>query len=95
MIKNSFLFFSPSILYIALERGYKPLFNQNDMSDVYKIYYEAKYILKNIISDDMTDFEKVHAIYDWLVINITYDARLKEYVEADIDNINKYRGFYL
>ena len=83
-------------LYIALERGYKPILEEtNNMSDVYKIYYEAKYILKDIISDDMTDYEKVHAIYDWLVINITYDARLKEYVDAGIDNINKYRGFYL
>lgn len=96
-VEKTIMVYDSEQLFHALERGYKPVFEQNgyEMSDVWKIYYEAKYILKDIISDDMNDFEKVHAIYDWLVINVTYDARLKDYVEADVENINKYRGFYL
>lgn len=97
LVENTIMVYDSEQLFHALERGYKPIFEQKgyEMSDVWKIYYEAKYILKDIISDDMNDFEKVHAIYDWLVINVTYDARLKDYVEADVENINKYRGFYL
>ena len=96
-VEKTIMVYDSEQLYHALERGYKPVFEQKgyEMSDVWKIYYEAKYILKDIISEDMNDFEKVHAIYDWLVINITYDARLKDYVEADVENISKYRGFYL
>lgn len=96
-VEKTIMVYDSEQLFYALERGYRPIFDQNgyEMSDVWKIYYEAKFILKDIISDDMNEFEKVHAIYDWLVINVTYDARLKEYVESDIENINKYRGFYL
>ena len=84
-------------LYYLVERGYKPEFQNNidGISDVRKIYEEARYILRNIIDDDMNEYEKVHAIYDWLVLNVTYDKRLKDYVEGNIGEVRKYRGFYL
>ena len=84
-------------LYYVAERGYRPVFDEetNLTNDVKKIYEEAKYILRNIISDDMNEYEKVHAIYDWLVINVTYDKRLKDYISEDVDDLRKYRGLYL
>lgn len=84
-------------LYYIVERGYKPEFESetNGISDVRKIYEEARYILRNIIDDDMDEYEKVHAIYDWLVLNVTYDKRLKDYVLGNIQDVRKYRGFYL
>lgn len=84
-------------LYYLVERGYKPEFQNNadSISNVRKLYEEARYILRNIIDDDMTEYEKVHAIYDWLVLNVTYDKRLKDYVIGDIADVRKYRGFYL
>ena len=83
-------------LYYVVERGYRPIFDENSKNtEVQKIYEEARYILRNIVDDDMTDYEKVHAIYDWLILNVTYDKRLKDYVVQDIKDIRKYRGFYL
>ncbi len=96
-LEKSYRVTSSEQLYYLVERGYKPYFPSNidSISDVKKIYDEARYILKNIISDDMNEFEKVHAIYDWLIMNVTYDKRLKEYVVGNIQDVRKYRGFYL
>lgn len=80
-------------LYYVIERGYRPTFDNN--SDVVIIYEEAKNVLRNIIDDKMTDYEKVHAIYDWLILNVTYDKRLRDYVVENVPNTEKYRGFYL
>lgn len=84
-------------LYYVVERGYRPVFDEENpkQNNVLIIYNEAKNILRTIIADDMNDFEKVHAIYDWLVLNVTYDKRLKDYVAANVPNTGKYRGFYL
>lgn len=96
-LTNSYKVTNSEQLYYVVERGYKPIFDNDidQINDTKKIYEEAKYILRNIISDNMTDYEKVHAIYDWLVINITYDKRLKDYISEDVDNLRKYRGLYL
>lgn len=96
-LTNSYKVSNSEQLYYVVERGYKPIFDENidQINDVKKIYEEAKYILRNIISTDMTDYEKVHAIYDWLIINVTYDKRLKDYISEDVDDLRKYRGLYL
>ncbi len=96
-LEKSYRVTSSEQLYYLVERGYKPDFPSNidSISDAKKIYDEARYILRNIINDDMNEFEKVHAIYDWLIMNVTYDKRLKEYVVGNIQDVRKYRGFYL
>ena len=96
-LTKSYLVTNSEQLYYIVERGYKPEFdnNFNSISDVRKLYEEARYILRNIISDDMTEYEKVHAIYDWLVLNVTYDKRLKDYVMGNVKDVRKYRGFYM
>lgn len=38
------------------------------------VYERARYILRRIITDDMTDVQKAHAIYDWIMWQVTYDT---------------------
>lgn len=68
-------------------------------SDAERIYNLAKDVLRDIITDDMTDFEKIHAIYDWLIYNVQYDkAVLEIYInplDPNYDNLNRYDCFYL
>ncbi len=89
--------FNSEQLFYVVEQGYKPIFDSilTINSDVVRVYNEAKYILRNIITSDMNAYEKVHAIYDWLIINVTYDKRLKDYVVEGVSDTRKYRGFYL
>ena len=79
-------------LYYALERGVKPLPRKNSRAD--PVYTMMKDILKNIISDDMTDVEKILAIHDYLVMNVTYDEELLQLASSGA-YLKDYKGFYL
>ncbi len=59
-------------LYWAVENGVTPTF-PNKTCRAYKIYNQAKETIKDIISEDMTDYEKVLSIFDWICVNTTYD----------------------
>jgi hypothetical protein len=95
-------------LFAAVLAGVKPSCVTSSIAA--DIYEEAKDVLREIITDDMTDYEKVHAIYDWLIFNVEYDLdMLDELVElqalynlSDPDEYSeyysevlKYRCFYL
>lgn len=80
-------------LYYILERGYKPTFITNDCK-ASQIYEKAQSILRKICDDSMSEVEKLHAIYDWLIMNVTYDKTLFEYVTTS-SNTTSYKGFYL
>ena len=45
----------------------------------------------------MTDFEKARAIYDWLIMNVTYDGELYSMLTSagGLENSNAYKSFYL
>ena len=58
-------------LYLALEAGLKPIPVANSNAD--KVYTKAKEILRKIVDDNMTDYEKVLAIYDYINYNTIYD----------------------
>lgn len=79
-------------LVYCLERKIKPVFDEN--SDVEKLYEDIKAILREIVDDDMSDVEKLKAIHDWVVMNVTYDKDLLEKMGYE-DNLKSYRGFYL
>ena len=53
----------------ALEHYMKPVCTGRALS----IVNRAKSILREIVDDDMSDYEKVKAIYKWIVSNVTYD----------------------
>ena len=80
-------------LHYVLERGVKPICEQG--SDAEIVYEKIKVVLRQIIDDNMTDLEKVIAIHDYLVMNVTYDNDLLEALYAGDNNLKKYRGFYL
>ena len=80
-------------LHYVLERGVKPICVPNSSADI--IYQEIKKVLNSIISDEMTDLEKVTAIHDYLVMNVTYDNDLLEMLYAGNNNLKSYNGFYL
>ena len=79
-------------LYYVLERGYKPLPVSGSPAE--RVYAKIKAALREIISDDMTDFEKVRAIHDYLVMNVVYDNALYDLAFTST-NLKSYNGFYL
>ena len=42
----------------------------------------------------MTDYEKIKAIYDYLILNVTYDDELLKLASKN-QNVKQYNGFYL
>ena len=86
-------------LYYAIEYGCKPIFPEGD-SPAKTAYETAKDVLREIVSDDMTDYEKALAIFDWLCYTVHYDYDLVELNEilgksTSPWEIHDYRGFYI
>lgn len=59
-------------LYWAVENKVTPVITETN-SRAYQIYRKAKDVLRKIISEDMTDYEKALCIFDWICINTKYD----------------------
>lgn len=58
-------------LYYLVMNGYRPVPKKDSIAE--NIYSKAKEILKSIVNEDMSDFEKIKAVYDYLTANIRYD----------------------
>ena len=59
-------------LWYALEHMYLPTFPREGTKA--ELFYErAKMILREIITEDMSDYDKVLAIFDYLIDSVTYD----------------------
>lgn len=86
-------------LYLAVERGIRPV--PVEGTSAYEVYEKAKQVLRQIIDDDMNDYQKVHAMYDYLGRYVTYDWDINTKmsgVKPSDDAYNKfykYRQFYL
>lgn len=90
-----------NMLYKAVAWGYKPVFMGAQADNLQQIYDNAKDALSYIVSDDMSEYEKVHAIYDYIIYNVRYDhdcANAEDkYVSGNL-SLNekmKYYGYYL
>ena len=59
-------------LYYLAMNGYCPVPQQGSMAQV--LYEQAKDVLRGCVRQDMTDFEKIRAVYDWLTTQVVYDA---------------------
>lgn len=59
-------------LYWAVENKITPVFAKTN-TRAYQIYNTAKDVLREIISDEMTDYEKALSIFDWICLNTQYD----------------------
>jgi len=100
------LVFTTDQLYYALQEGCKPIFSSTTTM-AYKAYEKAKTILREIIDNSMTDYQKVLAIYEWVVYNTHYDSNLLDLsneLEGSRDEnvrnsasstLSNYKGFYI
>lgn len=90
-----------NMLYKAVAWGYQPVFMGSQADNLKQIYDNAKDALSYIVSDEMSEYEKVHAIYDYIIYNVRYDhdcANAEDkYVSGNL-SLNekmKYYGYYL
>lgn len=74
-------------LWWAVEHGYKPVFPIETKAALF--YERAKMILREIITDTMSDYEKALAIYEYLVEAVSYDYDAY-YSDTDKENVCYY-----
>ncbi len=79
-------------LFWAVSSHVTPTFSDTT-SRAYVIYNNAKEILRDIISDDMTDYEKALSIFDYITANTVYD--MDTYNNKTTDNPMQYMCYYL
>lgn len=100
-VKETMSVSTSNMLYKAVAWGYQPVFMGSQAENLKQIYNNAKDALSYIVSDDMSEYEKVHAIYDYIIYNVRYDhdcANAEDkYVSGNL-SLNekmKYYGYYL
>lgn len=100
-VKETMSVSTSNMLYKAVAWGYKPVFMGLQADNLKQIYDNAKDALSYIVSDEMSEYEKVHAIYDYIIYNVRYDhdcANAEDkYVSGNL-SLNekmKYYGYYL
>lgn len=100
-VKETMSVSTSNMLYKAVAWGYKPVFMGSQAENLQQIYDNAKDALSYIVSDEMSEYEKVHAIYDYIIYNVRYDhdcANAEDkYVSGNL-SLNekmKYYGYYL
>lgn len=100
-VKEKMSVSTSNMLYKAVAWGYKPVFMGSQAENLKQIYDNAKDALSYIVSDEMSEYEKVHAIYDYIIYNVRYDhdcANAEDaYVSGNL-SLNekmKYYGYYL
>lgn len=100
-VKETMSVSTSNMLYKAVAWGYKPVFMGSQADNLKQIYDNAKDALSDIVSDEMSEYEKVHAIYDYIIYNVRYDhdcANAEDaYVSGNL-SLNekmKYYGYYL
>lgn len=100
-VKETMSVSTSNMLYKAVAWGYKPVFMGAQAENLQQIYDNAKDALSYIVSDEMSEYEKVHAIYDYIIYNVRYDhdcANAQDvYVSGNL-SLNekmKYYGYYL
>lgn len=78
-------------LYYIAQLGYKPV--PAAASSAERLYNYARRTLRYIITDDMTDVQKLHAIYDWVMWRNIYDYEVLEY--TSLSAAVKYEAYYM
>lgn len=100
-VKETMSVSTSNMLYKAVAWGYKPVFMGAQADNLQQIYDNAKDALSYIVSDEMSEYEKVHAIYDYIIYNVRYDhdcANAEDKYASGNLSLNekmKYYGYYL
>ena len=84
-------------LFHAVEGGSTPLFKRVDdqKPSAKKMYETAKTVLREIISDEMTEYEKVLSIFDYICFNTIYDDMVCEIPVDANPSFASYTSFFL
>lgn len=64
----------------ALMNGYNVLPVAGSKAEA--VYNKARAVLVEICNDSMSDFDKLRAIYEWLILNVEYDNKALELAES-------------
>ena len=83
-------------LVYCLEQGYRPICKPNSSAE--KMYEKAKQILREICSDEMSNYKKIRAIYEWLILNVSYDQKAYQMaINSDFNskNLSRYDSWYV
>lgn len=78
-------------LLMAVSAGFNPVCKNVQTNDVFA---KAQSILSEIVTDKMSQTQKVLAIHDYVCLNNIYDTQLAQKANSET-NVDKYRGFYL
>ncbi|MDD4211000.1 MAG: hypothetical protein PHC46_01220 [Clostridia bacterium] len=84
-------------LFMVVNSGSKPLFMTED-SQAELVYESAKIILRQIIDDNMTDYEKMLAIFDYVNYSTIYDRYVYSLAVGGGEGeglLPEYKVFYL
>jgi hypothetical protein len=83
-------------LFMAINSGAKPKFMTED-SQAEQVYEAAKTVLRQIIDNDMTDYQKMLAIFDYVNYNTVYDHYVLNLATqgGSGETLPEYRVFYL
>ncbi len=84
-----------SELYYVVSLGKRPMPVEDSIAE--EIYEEALSILNEILAPNMKDFEKMLAIYDYLVENVEYDKPLYQYslMYPEPEDLYLHAGYHL
>lgn len=93
-VADTYLVKHTDALFHALEYGYRPVIKDDDVHLV-NLYNKIKDTARQIVANDYTDLQKVIAIYEYLVMNVTYDKEVLDYTVAEQTGVAKYNSFYL
>lgn len=81
-------------LYRVVSNGFKPVFVADESGQkLQALYNKARKVLIDYVSEDMTDVEKVAAIYDWIVNEVDYDYNVASLGTGS--GTSGYNAFYL
>ncbi len=77
-------------LYQALEHGYLPVPTTSALNNLYST---IKNVLRTILDENMTEYEQVLAIYEWLCVNVLYDHDAAAQ-DASLQGTDEYSQIY-
>lgn len=78
----------------VLENGYKPLPISGSRAE--SMYNKAKTVLRGIVDNNMTNVQKLKAIYEWLILNVQYDNEaLEQSATMSASQAKTYDSWYL
>lgn len=78
-------------LVYALEKGLQPICETGSPAET--VLNQAKQVLRTIITDNMTEYEKLEAIYNWLVLEVEYDNKAAN-TQSILEESIKYDAWY-